>query len=222
MIQWLTYIGLAIIPFTIVNGGSRWPKEYLATGLAAAIGCWALSRGLFKPIKNTFMFVTLFFMLAGTAFVPPSGVVLGFKQQNTFLVDSRLDIDNLWNYKPILYAVLFLLMVCALSSIKIENINDYLLIMAWVGGIMAIIALLQHLGFTQFWYPKFTSEIGSVKNPEMTSFIGQPTLTAAFVAMCLLPALYLQKWYLAGIMAICVIVTGSAFGLLAITAALLL
>lgn len=221
MIQWLTYIGLATVPFVIAHGGGRYPKEIVSTGLAAAIGFLAISRGLFKPISNKFLFITIFFMLATTALVPPSGVSLGLQRNNTIVMDNRLDIDNLWNYKPILYAILYLLMVCALASIQIESIEDYLSVMAWAGTITAIAALLQHIGLNQFWSVKPTIEIGNIANPEMTSFIGQPTLTAAFICICLIPSLYLKKYWMSVVMCGAVILTGSAFGKLGIFSSLL-
>lgn len=222
MIQWLTYIGLAVVPFIIANGGGRYPKEFVATGIAAAIGFWALSQATLKPVDNKFIFITILVMLFGTAFVPVSGVVLGLAQQGTFIMDNRLDIDNLWNYKPILYAIIYLLMLCALASSNIEKIDDYLKVMAWAGTITAVLAILQKFGFNQFWAVKPTSDIGTVANPEMVSFIGQPTLTAAFICLCLLPAIYLKKYWMLAVMCGAVVLTGSAFGKLGIIASVLL
>lgn len=221
MIQWLTYIGLAVIPFVIVNGGGRYPKEVVAIGIAAAIGFIALNQGLLKAINNKFLFITLFFMLAGTAFVPPSGVALGLRQNDTIVIDNRLDVDNLWNYKPILYAIVFLIMICALSSIEIGNMDDYFKIMAWCGLITSVIAIVQHFGFTQFWNVKPTSEIGSTLNPEMMSFIGHPTTTAAFICLCILPALYIRQYSMVLIMGLAVWMTGSDFGKLGLIASII-
>ena len=223
MIKWLTYIGLAVLPFLIViGGGGRYPQEVFSLMIASAIVFYSLSKGLLKPFKNTQVLVLLFLLIIAVNFVPPTGMALGYAHDNTFIIDSRIDVDNLWNYKPILYAFIYLIFVIAVASIEIESFVPYFTIIAWTGTLTASIAILQKLGFNQFWHVKDIGEIGLIESKEMIAFIGQPTLVAAFVSLCYMSTLYIKKYWMSAVIILCVLLTGSAFGKLAIISATLL
>lgn len=217
MIQWLTYIGLAVVPFLIAGGsGGRYPQEVFCLGMASAIAFYALSRGLLKGFPNRSILILIFLMILATNFVPPTGMAIGYAHDNTFIIDGRIDVDNLWNYKPIFYSLIYLLMTMAIASIEIESFLPYFNVVSWAGMLTAIIAILQKFGFNQFWHIKDSIDIGTTINPEMIAFIGHPTLVAAFISMCFMSTLYIKKYWMSVIIALAVILTGSAFGKLAI------
>lgn len=222
MVQWLTCLGLAIIPFAILGGvGANYPKEVISIGLAGAISLYALQNGIFKPLERQGWIFLIFFMLISTAFSPKTGLILGSPtpQVDAYMMYTHEEVDNLWNFKPIFYAFLYLMMAQALASVTIGPLTDYLGFMAWAGGIVALIAILQHLGFNQFSFVRPPNEIGwTVSSPEMYSTMGQPTLLAAFAAICAIPALYIKNYWLFALIGIAIILTHSAFGLLGLVA----
>lgn len=224
VIESILYIGLCVTPFVLASGfGGRYPQEIIALGVAAAIGLYSLNKGILRPFSNKWLLLTVFFMIMATSQVPPSGMGIGFPHDGTFVMQERQDMDNLWNYKPILFALIYLLMVVSISSIKIMDMTKIFRCMAWSGGIMAIIGIFQYLGFQQYWHIKTEDLIGKVQHKEIIGFIGQPTLLAAYLATCLLPAMAVKGCRLLVIpMIVTIFLTGSAFGKLAIIAAVIL
>lgn len=225
MVQWLTYVGLAIIPFVILGGYSAdYPKEILAIGFASAISLYALQQGIFKSFQGQFWIVLIFLMLISVNFVPATGFMIGAPQQKlgSYMMYDRVDIDGLWNFKPILYALIYLMMVMAIASVEQWPLAHYLEVMAWAGGVVALIAILQHFGFTQFAFTRPVEEIGDVKHAEMYSTMGQPTLMAAFASICAVPALYIKNYWLYALIVGAIFIAHSAFGLLGIVAGTIL
>ena len=108
VVQWLVILGLVIIPFAhiehIVDQSSF--KANIAIGLAMAIAFYALfHKGLKFPFNKWVLFL-LGSMLLSTFFVPPTGLVVGMVNGNSPFVYTNINIDNLWNYQPILTAIL--------------------------------------------------------------------------------------------------------------------
>ena len=79
MIQWLIMIGLVVVPFAHLEHlmEQSFLKEYVGLGIALAIAFYALYTTGLRAIKNKWLLFVLGSMLASTAFVPPSGLVIG-------------------------------------------------------------------------------------------------------------------------------------------------
>ena len=216
MIQWLVIIGLVIIPFAHLEHfvDQSFLKEYLGISLAMAIAFYALYFKGLKLINNKCLLFIIGSMLISTAFVPPSGLVLGTVDKGSF-VFSTINIENLWNYKPILISLIYLLMVCAIAYSDLDEIL-MIKIIAWVGFLMALVVIAQKFGFQQFWRIQNDGELGGMRHPELMGFMAQYTLVSAFMAMCLPATLFIKKWWMAVVVSIAIILTTSHFGIICI------
>ena len=216
MIQWLVIIGLVGIPFAHLEHfvDQSFLKEYLAISLALSIVFYALYFNGIKFIGNKWLLFIIGSMLVSTAFVPPSGLVLGVPDKGAF-VFSTINIENLWNYKPILIGLIYLLMVCAIAYSKIDE-KLLVNIIAWVGFLMALVVIAQKFGFQQFWRIQNDGELGGMRHPELMGFMAQYSLVSAFMAICLTATLFIKKWYMAIVISIAIILTTSHFGIICI------
>lgn len=216
MIKWLVIIGLVGIPFAHLEHfiDQSFLKEYLALSLALAISFYALYFNGIKFINNKWLLFIIGSMLISTAFVPPSGLVLGTVDKGSF-VFSTINIENLWNYKPILISLIYLLMVCAIAYSDLDEIL-IIKIIAWVGFLMALVVIFQKLGFQQFWRIQNDGELRGMRHPELMGFMAQYTLVSAFMAICLPATLFIKKWWMSFVISIAIILTTSHFGIICI------
>lgn len=213
VIQYLVYAGLALLPFAIVQGyDARETKDLIALVFAGAIALYGLHAGILRKIDNKFIFLVLLFMILSASQAPSSGLAVGLKHNNIFIIEGRQDIDSMWNFRPMFYALVYALMVVVIASVKIESFEPYFSIIAWAGTLSAILAVLQKFGYNQYWHVRLIGEVGFVRHAEMTGFIGQPTLLAAFVVITSGAALYLRQYWMFFMMALAVGLTESAFG----------
>lgn len=214
MTQWLLFIGLIVVPFAHIEHyvDMNFIKEYVALGIAMAITFQAAySRGI-KLIENKWAMFAIASMLASTAFVPPSGLVLGkVESGQTGFAYTNINIENLWNYKPIFVAMLYLLMASAIAQNFID-IKKVAKIISWVGFIMSLTVIAEHFGFQEFWRVQNDGELGAMRHPELMGFLAQYTLASAFICMCLPGALFCRKYFFAVVMSIAIFLLSSHFG----------
>ena len=222
MIQWLVIIGLVGIPFAHLEHfvDQSFLKEYLGLALAMAISFYALYFKGLKFINNKWVLFIIGSMLISTAFVPPAGLYLGTVTSKSF-VFTEININNLWNYKPILIGLIYLLMVCAVAYSEIDE-KLVIKIISWVGFLMALVVIAQKFGFQQFWRVQDGGEIGLWDRAALMGFMAQYTLVAAFLSICQVAALFVKKFWFAIVMSIAIILTGSHFAILCIPIAWIL
>ncbi len=220
MINNLIIIGLSTIPFIMFSGDLRWSKETVAIVIASLIGIWGIYKGELKPISNPILLMIPLSLWATTQ-TPLTGLALGDVHSGRFMIE-RVYVDNLWNYKPILFWLVYLLMVSAIAGAKLKDFKIYFTIMAWAGAIVAIAVILNHLGFHQFTAPRPVELVGTIKHPEIVAFIGQSTLCAAFLMICLLPCFYIRNYWLAILTAVGILVCTSTLAYIALILALIL
>ena len=216
MIQWLVIIGLVGIPFAHLEHfvDQSFLKEYLSLSLALSISFYALYFNGLKFINNKWALFIIGAMVISTAFVPPSGLVLGIVEKGNFIF-STINIENLWNYNPILIGLIYLLMVCAIAYSDIDE-KLVMKVIAWTGFLMALVVIAQKFGFQQFWRIQNDGELGGMRHPELMGFMAQYTLVSAFMAMCLPATLFIKKWWMAVVVSIAIILTTSHFGIICI------
>lgn len=225
MINVLTCIGLILTPFIVIPGfDGRYPKELFACGIALAITFWMIYKGELKAFKNPAILITMLVIWFCSTQVPPSGMVMALPKDHNMFISTREDIDNLWNYKPILYALIYILLIVSIASYKDLKLKYIFRCIAYAGLGTAILIILQKLGFSQWMGTKPPNQIGwGVANPELYALIGNPTLAAAFLCLCIPATLYFDvERFFAVPIAVAILLTGSAFGVLGIFSALVL
>lgn len=217
MIKWFIIIGLIVIPFAHLKGVDQaFLKEYFSFIMALSISFYALYKNGISCINNKWALFSIGAMVISTMFVPDSGLSLGHMTSKNAYIFVDLDVNNLWNYKPIMLSLTYFLMICAIAKEKID-INEIIKVITWVGFLMSIVVIAQKLGFQQFWRVREASEIGpGARNMELTGFMAQYTLVGAFMAICFVSSLYLKEIYLSIVICIGVFLTQSHFAILSI------
>jgi hypothetical protein len=215
-------IGLVVVPFAHLEHlmEQSFLKEYVGLGIALAIAFYALYTTGLRAIKNKWLLFVLGSMLASTAFVPPSGLVIGIPHNHGFIF-SNINIENLWNYKPMLIGLIYLLMVCAIAYADLDE-ELIMKVISWVGFLMALVVIAQKFGFQEFWRVQTVGvggELGGMKNPGLMGFMAQYTLVSGFMSICQLSALFQRKFWFAVVMGIAILLAGSHFGYLCIACA---
>lgn len=214
MIQTLTILGAILIPcyefilklfpcVAIVSENTRTHKEMMAITIALAIGLSALYRGV-EPFKNKWLFFFILCQLITINLMPKIPLVI-----------NGIDNSGFWVWKPLFEVICFLLMGIAISSFKFSNfeIRYILSAMFYVGLFQAVYVISQTAGFDQFFLSKPREIIGSVGFPERTGFLGQPTLVASFIAMCIPIGIYLKKYYFTLTLIIAILLTHSTMAI---------
>lgn len=223
MIQWLIIIGLVVIPFAHLEhvADQTQLKQNIALGLCLSIVFYALYTKGIKFVGNKWLLFLFAAMLVSTFFVPPSGVVIGIVKGVNHLVFSNINIENLWNFQPLFYGLLYLLTICVIADADLDNIL-IIKIIAWTGLLMALVVIAQKFGFQQFWRIQTIgvgSELGGMRNPQLMGFMAQYTLVSAFIALCQVSALFIRKYWMAIIMGVAIFIAGSHFAMLCVVLA---
>lgn len=218
MLKYLIYIGLAFTPFVVIKGmDSRLPKEYFALVVAAIIAFLAVSKGSLKSVQNKWLIAFVLWCIFITPFTQ--------KWLGLNLYDGG-NVDGLWNYKPLLYLVVYFLAFIAISSYSNVSkiIPNVMKVMFYSGFVMSLYVLLQSVGIDPLF--KISSVEATVHTPsyKLAGTLGHPTIVASFILMCLPAAIYLQKKYSLFIMVLALILTKSmvSIGAFALSTAFLM
>lgn len=216
-IEWLLFVGLALSPFAIVKGyDSRYPKEVICLFIAVAVVLYAVSQGYLQKFKNIWLLILIGALIFFTTQTPQSGIALGQPINGTIIMMERVDVDNLWNFKPLLYMLVYLLMVVAIASIKIRDYKIYFHIMAFTGSITAFFVICQYFSINQYFIVRPYEEIGLVRAPLLTAFLGQYSIAAAFMCFCYIPAIYTKNYLGASLIIAAVIMSTSRMAMFGI------
>jgi hypothetical protein len=126
------------------------------------------------------------------------------------------NINRMWNWEPVVKILSLFILFLGVSSTKFSNkdIQDIFKTIAGCGLVMAIYMLLQKIGIDQIYDTFPVSVIGHPNNPSMGGTIGQATLSAPFIVMCLPFMVYFNKFLACLLMALTVFLSGSSFAIL--------
>lgn len=183
----------------------RSTKEILALLFATGITIWALTGGHIFKCKNPGVLWLLFYLIAHPLVAPPFN-----------LQAFGTNIANIWEYKPMVYALIFMGMFCVISNLRLkkEHIDTILKVMMWTGFISAIYVLIQKIGCDQFQY--WSEGIArNVTNGDLTATFTQPNYSSLYIAFMVPVCLYFRKYFFAVVMAAVVLLINSKMGLLA-------
>lgn len=194
--------GLIILPFLTYTKqvDTREPKFMLMIVLLLALTLWGFFKGIFKPVKNIWALIFLFYLGIHIILAP---------SPNINLADNQ--VGNFWLWKPLFMILLSALSIFAISSIDFKDGSDKVLlkIMSWAGFIMALYVILQWLGIEQFFTVLSPSGYSLPSNPKVSGTLGHPTIVGAFMAMIIPVSLYLKKYIPALIIILAVLLTKS-------------
>lgn len=216
----LVIYGLIIIPFyeiflralpfvRSVAPDSRAPKEIIALVFALSIGLLAVFQGTLKPFRNRFFIIIPIFLLFNLIIAP-----------HVDLFINNVESGDFYFWKPFSEVLCFALMIFAVSSMKID-FNEIINVMVICGAVMAGYMILQKFELDQFWIAKTAQNFTAVRSHNIGGNLGQPTLAASFIVMMIPLAFYLEKYFLAILITIGVLITGSAMSIFSILAMVL-
>lgn len=204
MFKVLLHLGLILTPVFFIPGQDiRDWKMKTAVVFASALGAVGLySKGIL--LKNKWLCALI-------AYIPISILIAPVPQIKLV----GLDVNSFWSWEPFLQVVLFTIMAGAIAAQKFEywEVDDILATMLIMASITAGYMILQFFMIDQFFKPleSFIPGRGHV-----AGFIGNPTLTAPFVAMMIPIAMHYRNWAIAALLALAVaaadsqIATGAA------------
>lgn len=211
----LIILGLVIVPFyeillrilpfvRSVAPDTREPKEIIALVFALSIGLLAVFNGEIKPFRNKYFLILPIYILISFLMAP-----------HVPLFINKIDSGDLYFWKPFAEILCFSLMIIAIASMDMD-VKEIIKVMVICGTIMSVYMILQLLDFDQFWLAKTGQSFTSVRSEAIGGNLGQPTIAASFIVMMIPLAIYLKKYWCAGVIGISVLLTGSAMAIGAI------
>lgn len=125
--------------------------------------CWK------DPVAWLFAYIPVSMMLA-----PPVKLMMGFE-----------NLGGLWMWKAFAWACVYFMVYRSILAYQFLDTTKMVKMISLAAILSAGYGLLQLAGLDQFQITRGMEAIGSPKHPEMTAFIGNSTMLAAFLAICL-------------------------------------
>ena len=208
MIKKLLILGLIIVPFYEVFlyflipyrdfpqfPDMRVTKDFVSMAISLALGSIVLYKYGFKKVKNIWILAFVFFLVWNIFKSPETGIA----------------VNRMWNYEPVLMVLVNFILFLGVSSVEFsrKDIKDIFATIMYCGLGMAIIIVCQRIGLDQIFHilPKYIT-LGT-NLPLVGGTLGQATLSAPFIVMCIPFAIYFKKWLIGAIMAVSVVLTES-------------
>lgn len=211
MIYVLIILGSILIPFydiifrvfpfvNVISIDTRIQREIMAVIIALCIGLSAVCLGKLKKFDNKFLLIFLLFQILSIRFMP-----------NIQLVVNGVNSSNFWVWQPVFYGFCFMMMIVSIASHEFtkHEVNNILTAMVYVATLQSLYAMLQFLGFDQFFIVKPYELIHHTKFPNVAGTLGQPTVLSSFVIISIPLAYYLKRYLFLAIMVLAVCVTRS-------------
>jgi|GEM_PF-3523522 len=206
-------LGLWVSPFVFMPSGTRGPKEIFVLSICIALGLLAIYRGEIKRFRNTWILFLIGWFVINLIMAPRFDVML-----------LGTDASNFWIWKPFIFCVAYFLAILAISSANITSKDWAKLLKMFIypALIMSIYVIFQWFGYDQIFGVKEVAIIGRVTNPHIAGTMGQPTIVAPFIAMCVPFAIYGRKYVITLIMIVAVIMTKSMVAIGALSLAIII
>ncbi len=163
------------------------------------------SKGL-KPGKNVWVYLLVAYLPISMLFAPAPFIDL-----------VGINVMGFWAWQPFAKIIIFALLFSVISSHEFttKDIHRVLNVMVWCGFLTSLYELTQFFYSDQFFIQCADGNWGRI-----AGFIGNPTLTAPFVAMLIPIALYLKKYPMAAIMFVGAVIPDSQMAWVALVAGL--
>ena len=207
MIATLISLGLIATSFAFDAGDLRVIKLKVAMLFAIVLGLLVFHHGSVKGFRNKWILILMAYL--------PIAYILSPKPQIKLF---GMEVSSFWAWQPMFIIWVFFSMLALISSYKFYtfDIRSILTTMYWCGFLTCLYVIMQFYHVDQFFYQTSGGADG-----RMAGFIGNPTLTAPFIAMMIPITLYLRKYWQAVIMLIAVVMTESQMAIGATAASLI-
>lgn len=104
--------------------------------------------------------------------------------------------DNIWQYRPIMYQLIFFSLFTVVSNIAWSplRLRQLFSALSWMGLLTALYIFVQAAGFDQWLVMKATAEVRNTPSAEMTGTMRNVTFAAAFLVLVLPFVIESRKW----------------------------
>lgn len=192
-------IFLKALPFVVsVAPDARCTKEIIAMVFALSIGLLAVFRGEIKPFRNKWLLLIPVYLLFNLIMAPHSDLFI-----------NNVEVGDFYFWQPFAEVLCFGLMIIAISSMEIQ-FDEVFRVMVICSTVMAGYVVLQGLGLDQFWYVKQGQQFETVRGRVLGGNMGQPTLVASWMVMMVPLAIYIKKYWMAGLIVVACLMTKGA------------
>lgn len=164
------------------------------------------TKGL-KPGKNIWVFLLV-------AWIPISIMLGPIPEINL----TGINVKGFWSWQPFLKIIVFAFLFITIQSHKFtkEDLRNTLVVMVWCGFLTSVYEIAQFFWTDQFFIKSPTNDWGRV-----AGFIGNPTLTAPFVAMLIPVSFVVKKYWMVPVMFAGAIIPDSQVAWISLTLGLL-
>jgi len=190
-------IGLILTAF-LFNPWLNWDVREIKMVCAVIFGLFIIGIQLYRkglaPIDNKWLMMLLAYLPISMMFIKPIEVTV-FGQ----------NVSDFWFWKPFSYFLIFTLMALAIASHDFtkKEIRKIFNVISICGFITASYVIIQRIGADQFFYST------APDTGPYAGFIGNPTLTAHYIAMTIPFTFYMKRWYFLPFIAIALIIADS-------------
>ena len=210
MFNALLHVGIIVTSFFFIPGVDiRDIKMAMAMCFAFSLLAVELNTRGIGRFPNKWLPVLLIYLPISVILSPaPSIKLLG------------IDVSYFWSWETLLHIVIFSIMAMAISSHEFSQRDIELLLknMTYCGAFLSAYMIMQYFKIDQFFKPieSFLPGQGNV-----AGFIGNPTLTAPYVAMLIPIAIFLRKYVVSIVMVLAVFATQSQVAYIAMITSLI-
>ena len=211
----LLNLGLVVIPFVVIAGAdTRLPKAIVALGFATVLSLVALYKGHFKPFQNKWALIFIGYLFINVLLCPKPEIVF-----------FNMNIGSFWVWESLVRILIYFSVMVAIASVDFTrlDINKMFNCIVWTGVLISLYCFLQALGIDQFFSrTNFTDSVNATQG-HVGGTLGHPVVVSSYLAMITPLAIYLKKYWKAGILITAILLTQSqvALGALIISLAFL-
>ena len=195
MIATLISLGLIATSFAFDSGDLRVIKLKVAMVFAVILGLLVFHHGNIKGVRNKWLFALMAYL--------PIAYILSPKPEIKLF---EMNVSSFWAWQPMYLIWVFFSMLCLIATHKFYkwDIRQILHVMRYCGLLTACYVIMQFFHIDQFFFQTSGGTDG-----RMAGFIGNPTLTAPFIAMMIPITLYLRRYWQAVLMVVAIVMTES-------------
>lgn len=160
----------------------------VALSFAVALGIVELYNHGIRPLRNKWLLILIVYIPVSILLAPTPQILL-----------VGIDVSSFWAWRPLVQILTFFFMAAAVASHTFtrREVKYVFETIAWCGLLTSVYVIAQRFGMDQFFKHTTSDKVGAY-----AGFIGNPTLTAPFVAMTIPFMLLLRRWWMLPIAAL--------------------
>lgn len=201
--------GFSLDPFIPLFNESRSAKEYIAFIGACLVAYYGLRHSSLK-CYNRWPLIFVFYTLLTLELHP------GFR-----LILWSHNINGFWMYPVAVKCLVYYLMWLTISNIELD-VKKIFAVIFYCGSLTALYVILQACHHDQLFALRPQEIVLASTQPNLTGFMGQNTLAAAFIALAVPFGFYFERYVLMGIMILACLLTCSKMAIIALCVGLFL